>query len=1153
MTQIRDVLERDPISWSIPNDGVAKVGPPETPQEWNVLTYELRSFVAQGEYEAGLERILSSYLANLDRDSQPAAWVSGFFGSGKSHLVKVLAALWDDVEFPDGARASGLVDLSPRVATPLTELRTRAAQYGGRFAAAGTLSAGGTSAALSILAVVFAAAGLPQTYAAARLVLWLRRDGLLDQVEAHLTAAGRTLDGELLIMYVSDHLAKAILAARPDHATSPAEVRSGLRANFPAVDALQDSEFLDVLDETLKIVNGGQVPLTLIVLDELQQFLNDDPVRTLEVQQLVEQCCSKFGSRILFIGTGQMALGATPALQKLQDRFKVEVALRDADVDRVVRSVVLAKKPQHEAELGSVLERAKGEVGRQFAGSAIGAVAADGPYLVPDYPLLPVRRRLWDALARAIDTAGRATKLRTQLRDVLDATRSVAEREVGVVVPVDTIYDLKRDEFVGSLALPNETASMIDELDDGTDDGRLQARIAKVVYLIGRLPKDGAKPTGVKATDDVITDALVTDLRSDRGVLGPRVSAAAADLRKRGTLTEVDGEYRLRTRVDAEWAADYEMYRRELMSDDTWIANQRGDTLRSAFEAIVKPIHLTQGVSKEDRKFRSFFGDADPKAQDDEIAVWVRNGWDVTEKQVVDQVRAAGVTSPTVFVFIPKARGTELVESAVGAEAADRTIQRRPPPTTQEGMDARAGLASRRDAARASVQEIIGEVLRGARVYSGGGAEVVEPATNPTLVASVTRAIENALFRRYPEFSIADSKSWGRVRDLAHQGNPSPLAPLGHHGEADAHPVAKAILATLPRGGRRGQEVRKTFLAPPYGWPQDAVDASLLALTAAGKVEARHNGSVTTAKQIPQNVLGTIEFRPQTVVLTMGHRLALRSLAQTLGFKVQGIDDFDLPSKILGALHDLQSAAGGDPPVPARPSLERVHDFESNSGAAQLVAMADAKDELATLAAAWKATADLLPRRMREWAQAGELLRHAGDLPVHASASERLEAIRQKRGLLDDPDPLSTVVADLTDALRAAVQERTTQYRTARDATIAALEHEPDWTALDPKKREAILAEERLDGRTETPVGTVDELVESLNATPLSDWQYRIQAVDTQARAVLARAARLTEPESIAVPREAAVIHDTEELDTYIRNLRAAVEPHLAQHKTVII
>ena len=72
---------------------------------WSVLRYELESFVCQGEYELGLERILSSFLRGLDAPVQPAAWVSGFYGSGKSHLAKMLRTLWTDHIFADGAAA----------------------------------------------------------------------------------------------------------------------------------------------------------------------------------------------------------------------------------------------------------------------------------------------------------------------------------------------------------------------------------------------------------------------------------------------------------------------------------------------------------------------------------------------------------------------------------------------------------------------------------------------------------------------------------------------------------------------------------------------------------------------------------------------------------------------------------------------------------------------------------------------------------------------------------------------------------------------------------------------------------------------------------------------------------------------------------------
>ena len=216
MTLVRDVLFRDPSSWSIPNLGVAKVGQPRTDEEWAVLRYELDAFVAEGEYATGLERILRSYLANLEKPSQPAVWISGFYGSGKSHLIRVLESLWTDRVFPDQARAHGIVHLPDDIRAHFRELETRGQQFGGRFSAAGTLSAGGTSVALSILAVVFAAAGLPEDYAQARLVIWLRDQGLLDAVREHLRASDRSLEGELPHLYVSEHLARAILAARLD-------------------------------------------------------------------------------------------------------------------------------------------------------------------------------------------------------------------------------------------------------------------------------------------------------------------------------------------------------------------------------------------------------------------------------------------------------------------------------------------------------------------------------------------------------------------------------------------------------------------------------------------------------------------------------------------------------------------------------------------------------------------------------------------------------------------------------------------------------------------------------------------------------------------------------------------------------------------------
>jgi hypothetical protein len=62
MTKNRDLFLTDPLTRNIPNNGVAKVIEPHSPEEWAVLRYELESFVCEGEYKAGLERILDTYL-----------------------------------------------------------------------------------------------------------------------------------------------------------------------------------------------------------------------------------------------------------------------------------------------------------------------------------------------------------------------------------------------------------------------------------------------------------------------------------------------------------------------------------------------------------------------------------------------------------------------------------------------------------------------------------------------------------------------------------------------------------------------------------------------------------------------------------------------------------------------------------------------------------------------------------------------------------------------------------------------------------------------------------------------------------------------------------------------------------------------------------
>jgi hypothetical protein len=237
------------------------------------------------------------------------------------------------------------------------------------------------------------------------------------------------------------------------------------------------------------------VPCTLLVLDELQQYIGDNADRTLRVQQVVEACTSRFEGRLLFVATGQSAMQGTNQLQKLQGRFTVQVSLSDTDVEEVVRKVVLRKDEAKKPELARVLEENSGEIDRQLSQTGIRPTEADQSVLVADYPLLPSRRRFWELVLRAIDRAGAAGQLRTQLRIVQEAAEAVAENPVGSVVAADFVYEQLTNPMIMSGVLLKEVHETIQDQRDGTEDGMLRSRLCALIFLIGQLPRVAGSAT----------------------------------------------------------------------------------------------------------------------------------------------------------------------------------------------------------------------------------------------------------------------------------------------------------------------------------------------------------------------------------------------------------------------------------------------------------------------------------------------------------------------------------------------------------------------------------------------------------------------------------------------------------------------------------
>ena len=154
------------------------------------------------------------------------------------------------------------------------------------------------------------------------------------------------------------------------------------------------------------LVEDGKFPLTLVVLDEVQQYIGTDAEKAYKVQEVTESLSKHFNGQLLFVGTGQSALSGMPNLQRLMGRFPVQVTLGDWDVENVTRKIILAKKPTAVPEIDRVWRDNLGEISRHLRGTKLEHVTDDEAVITADYPILPVRRRFWENILRTIDATG---------------------------------------------------------------------------------------------------------------------------------------------------------------------------------------------------------------------------------------------------------------------------------------------------------------------------------------------------------------------------------------------------------------------------------------------------------------------------------------------------------------------------------------------------------------------------------------------------------------------------------------------------------------------------------------------------------------------------------------------------------------------------
>jgi hypothetical protein len=248
----------------------------------------------------------------------------------------------------------------------------------------------------------------------------------------------------------------------------------------------------------------------------------------------------------------------------------------------------------------------------------------------------------------------------------------------------------------------------------------------------------------------------------------------------------------------------------------------------------------------------------------------------------------------------------------------------------------------------------------------------------------------------------------------------------------------------------------------------------------------------------------------------------------------------------------LANEAGGDAPLPSAPSNEAVRDLQGLTGNELTQHIYDRKDDLFAQTEAWTALASTKSPRLAGWADLDALLRHTDDGDEKSEVIAQREAILTDRRLLEDPDPVGPLTSRLASTLRSRYTAAVDAYERARSNAVGALEKDDLWAKLDSAQRTTILSATSLDVQAPSGLETTSKLLAALDATRPRDWEDRIDLLPPRIAKAREQAAKLIEPAAIRVTPPSATLRSREDVEAYLKELRARIEAQLAKGPVVL-
>lgn len=449
--KIENLFEKD-IRRDI--NGVIKV---DQEDERSVYT-ELDEYVVTGESLKHFDYFFRNYTEALEKPTDRiGVWISGFFGSGKSHFLKILSYLLANREVQGKTALEFFREkiTDPEIFASIEKAVTKGTKDVILFnidSKANTANKGDEQIVNIFMRAFNDMRGyLGDVFWIADLEEDLEEKGLYESFKTEFERINGESWEEKRVTYVFEQ--DDIIEALANCGSMSRESATRLFETDGAGYTFSVEKFAKKLEKYCK--SKGENHQVIFLVDEVGQYIGENSELMLNLQTIVEDLGTKLRGKAWVAVTSQADIDTVTKehvkgydFSKIQGRFNTRLALTSANVDEVIKKRILHKKNEYREFLASYYAE-KQTILRNllaFSNRAEIKVYKNEADFVNVYPFVPYQFNLVQKVFDRIRETGFTGKHlakgeRSMLSAFKESTENYCENNVGLLIPFHAFYE----------------------------------------------------------------------------------------------------------------------------------------------------------------------------------------------------------------------------------------------------------------------------------------------------------------------------------------------------------------------------------------------------------------------------------------------------------------------------------------------------------------------------------------------------------------------------------------------------------------------------------------------------------------------------------------------------------------------------------------